>query len=77
MDVTFREHESYYGEKPDLTNVFPNFSTNDNLDTCRVEQGDKIEGPDGPLSCFFISSLFSSKNMNGRKKRRSIVPEGP
>jgi hypothetical protein len=44
MDVTFREHESYYGEKPDLTNVFPNFCTNDNLDTCRVEQGDKIEG---------------------------------
>jgi hypothetical protein len=39
-----KENESYYGEKPDMTDVFPDFSTNDNLDTCRVEDGDKIQG---------------------------------
>jgi hypothetical protein len=29
MDATFRENETFYGESPDLTNVFPELFTDD------------------------------------------------
>jgi hypothetical protein len=32
MDVVFREHEPYYGEPVDLTNVFPNLYVDDATD---------------------------------------------
>jgi hypothetical protein len=40
MDVTFRENETFYGESPDLTNVFPNLFTDD-ASVLRHETGEE------------------------------------
>ena len=41
MDVTFRENETYYGESPDLTNVFPDLFNDDSSDGALRTGGDE------------------------------------
>ena len=46
MDVIFREHESFYGEPTDLTDVFPDLFINDIISNTDCETGEDKEEED-------------------------------
>ena len=50
MDVTFRENETFYGESPDLTNVFPDLFNDDSSDGVLKTGGDERREDSGATS---------------------------
>ncbi|KAM3231411.1 hypothetical protein ACQJBY_061539 [Aegilops geniculata] len=68
MDVVFREHEPFYGEPTDLTDVFPDLFTDNMLDADCGTGGDKEEGDDDTTSKGMIIGVIRAETEEEQRK---------
>ena len=68
MDVVFREHEPFYGEPTDLTDVFPDLFTDNLLDADCGIGGDKEEGDDDTTSKGMIIGVIRAETEEEQRK---------